>query len=197
MEEFDEIKNAWSALDDRLKKNEGLNDRLIKEILHQKSNKSLSKLFNYDTLGLIMCLLVLALLIYFFSSNKQFSMYQIIKWSSLGIITIGIITQLYQITLLSRINLHKEIKDNIRTVQQYKVFVKKSVMIEAIAGSLFCCMCGLALILQNAEIWKLIIIIISLFGLLPLLIFWQYKNVYKNNIKFIQDSLEELNELDE
>ena len=45
--ELEELKTTWSSLDERMKKQEGLNAVIIKEMLIAKSDRGLSRLINY------------------------------------------------------------------------------------------------------------------------------------------------------
>ena len=199
MMELDEIKTAWAAMDERLKKNEGLNERLIKEMLKQKSSKALKTLYNYEIFGAITILLLFPFLIYAFPQLIKLSvMHQIIIYSALGIAFLAAIYQAYSIILISKVNLQKQIKENIRLIQQYKVYLRKGTIISTVVVSLFLLLCLAVLFLQNnVETWRWAIVIVFIFGIWPLGVYWQYKKIYKANIQSIIDSLEELKDLEE
>ena len=42
---LEELKQTWSALDERLKKNNSLNERIIWEMLERKADKALKKFY--------------------------------------------------------------------------------------------------------------------------------------------------------
>ena len=195
--ELDEMKIAWIALDERLKKNEKLNEKVIKEMLLQKSTKSLKKLANYEIFGTILTLLVLPLIIYVLSLAKTVTL-KILIYSALGILVLVIISQLYKLVLISKINLQKEIKENIKLVQRYNIYIKRETIIGVIVVSLFLLACIVVLLLSgNKEPWKWTTVIISIFGIWPLGMYWQYKKVYKANIQSVLESLDELKELEQ
>ena len=198
MMELDEIKKAWSDLDNRLAQNEGLNQRLIKEMLLQKSSKSLSKLFNYEIFGVIVTLLLLPLLIHAVPLFKSTSIiHVIIIYFALGIAALSLISQLYSTALVRKIDLQKGIKENLSIVQRYKIYTKKVTIASIVITSFYLCLCIFALSLQKVEAWLWAFTIILIFGVFPLLVYWQYTKVYMTNIKSIQDSLEELKDLEE
>ena len=198
MMELDEIKTAWAAMDERLKKNEGLNERLIKEMLKQKSSKALKTLYNYEMFGAIATLLVLPFIIYAFPQFiKSSVMHQIIIYSALGIILICIISQLYKLILISKTDLQKKVKENVAIIQRYNIYIKKETIIGTIAAFVYI-FCVLGTMLQSEmETWRWATVLIIIFGVFPLGIYWQYKKVYKANIQSIIDSLEELKDLEE
>ena len=199
MMELDEIKSAWTAMDERLKKNEGLNERLIKEILMQKSSKSLKKLYNYEMFGTITMLIVLPILIYIFTQFKQSTLHQFMTYPALGIFFIGMISQLYKLILLFKIDLQKKVKENIAIIQRYNVYIKMETIIGIIVTSIFLLgtIIGVLLLQYKMETWRWAGIIVSIFGIFPLGVYWQYKKVYKANIQSILNSLEELKDLEE
>ena len=195
--ELDEMKSAWIALDERLKKNEGLNDRVIKEMLMQKSAKSLKKLSNYEMFGMILTLLIMPYIIYVLSFAKTVTL-KILIYSALGILVLVIISQLYKIVLISKINIQEEIKENIKLVQRYNIYIKRETFVGVIVVSLFLLACIVVLLLSgNKEPWRWTTVIVFIFGIWPLGVYWQYKKVYKANIESILDSLAELKELEQ
>ena len=199
MMELDEIKSAWTAMDERLKKNEGLNERIIKEMLARKSNKSLKNLYNFLMIGAIITLLILPLCIYMFPQFKQSMLHQFMIYSALGIVALGAISQLYKIILISKINLQKEIKENMKLMQQYNIYIKKETIIATIVVSILLlgCITGVLLLQYNIEAWRWGFVIVIVFGIWPLGMYWQYKKFYKTNIRSILNSLEELKDLEE
>lgn len=198
MMELDEMKSAWTAMDERLKKNEGLHERLIEEMLMQKSSRSLIKLSNYEMFGVVLCFLLLLLLIYVLPLLRQTLILHIIIYSALGIGFLCIISQLYKLILISKIDLQKKIKENIAIIQRYNIYIKKETIIATIVISVFLFVCVFDLLLQqNVEFWRWTLVLVSVFGIWPLGMYWQYKKIYKANIQSILDSLEELKDLEE
>jgi hypothetical protein len=194
--ELDEMKIAWIALDERLKKNEELNEKVIKEMLMQKSTKSLKKLANYEIFGMILTLLIMPFIIYMLSLAKTITL-KTIFYSALGMLVLATISQLYKIVLISKINIQKEIKENIKFVQRYNIYIKRETFVSVIVASLFLIACIVALLLLGyKEPWRWTAVIISIFGIWPLGMYWQYK-VYKANIQSVLESLDELKELEQ
>ena len=200
MMELDEIKSAWTSMDERLKKSEGLNERTIKEMLMQKSSKSLRKLSNYEIFSTITTFLLLPLLVHAFPVLIKLSvMHQFIIYFALGIAILATINQVYSMIFISKIDLHKEITENIKRIQQYKVYNRRGTIISTIVVSLFLLACLIAILLlpNKMEPWRWALVLIAVFGVWPLGVYWQYKKIYKANIQSILDSMEELKDLEE
>ena len=196
--ELDEIKSAWTAMDERLKKNEGLHERLIKEMLMQKSSKSLRKLSNYEMFGIICGFLLFPLLLYLLPSFKQTLIHQIEIHSALGFVFLCVISQLYKLILILKIDLQKKIKENIAITQRYNIYIKRETIVGTVVVSIFLFVCVFGLLLQqNVESWRWTFVLVAVFGVWPLGVYWQYKKIYKANIQSILDSLDELKDLEE
>ena len=102
--DMNQIKENWLLLDNRLKKTEGLNDRIIKEILVQKSDKSFNRLFNFELFNTAICLIMTPFIFYVLSLIPP-HIFHSIKFYVLGFISLLLICislgfQLYKINLL-------------------------------------------------------------------------------------------------
>ena len=198
MMELDEIKNAWTKMDERLKKNEGLNERLIKEMLMQKSKKSLNRLLGFEIYGTISTLFAFPFLLFMFNNKVvHTTMMDINFYIAFAMIIIGIGFQMYKTILLININLSESICDSIKSIQEYNLATKRKMLYAAIVGPIFFVSLILGILsYQNVEVWDLsiiiVVVIVSIFSS-----YWQYKKVYKANIQSILDSLEELKDLEE
>ena len=197
MMELDQIRENWSLLDSRLKKAEGLNNRIIKEMLLQKSGKSLNKLFSLELAGIAICLLMTPFLFFMFSLLPHTTLYIVLKYYGLVFICLSFTFQLHKISLLRQINLQENIIQNIKFLQRYNIFIGREKIIMIITTYLLMCMIAIILLsFKNVEIWRWIVIIFTVIGVIPLLVYWQYGRFYKSHIRSIRDSLEELNDLE-
>ena len=198
MMELDEIKNAWTAMDERLKKNEGLNERMIKEMLMQKSKKSLNRLIVVEIYSTIFMLFVFPFLLFVFNNKiVHTTLIDINFYIAFAMIIIGIGPQMYKTILLININLSKSICDSIKSIQKYNLITKRKILYAAIIGPIFFASLILGILsYKNVEVWNLsfiiVVVIVSVFSS-----YWQYKKVYKANIQSILESLEELKDLEE
>ena len=195
--ELDEFKNTWSALDKRLRKQEMLEETIIKEMLQSRSGKALSRLINYTYFGITVCLCAIALMVYRVTTVY----FGIFKTS---IFAIGIILLLiaacigiYNVVLLQKIDFTKSVNENIRLTQTYKIRVKKQLAFSyALAAFLIILAVIACVISPNMELWRWIII--SVFIVIGIIgACWEYKRIYRANTSTILDSLDKLKELEE
>ena len=185
-------------MDERLKKNEGLNERLIKEMLVKKSKKSLNTLIFFESYGTILMLFGLPFLLFVFNNKLvHTTMIDISFYIGIAMILIGIGPQIYKTILLINIDLSKGICDSLKRIQKYNLITKRKMLYSAIIAPIFFTSFVLGILsYKNVEIWNVsfisVVIVVSIFST-----YLQYKKVYKANIQSIIDSLEELKDLEE
>lgn len=204
--ELDELKNRWSTLDDRLKKQEILKENIIKKMMYEKADKSLNKLINYSIFGLVAYVGTTIFLIYILCSMRlSYTTEYLEKTSFLQIMLlvfiIGLIVSIIfgtmNFLLLSKINYSNPIRENIEYAQQYKIRSKKLILaVYAVFVPLFfILLVGMQLsgFLGTAQ-WTFIVFLIIAGTIYSI---WEYKRFYKKNIQIIHESLEELKDLEE
>ena len=198
--ELDELKNAWTSVDERLNKQEMLNTRIIQEILRDKSNKSLNKMMNTEVGSLVILLLVIPLCIWalnYFDFVKFFFP-KIIFISIIAVSIFGIISSCYTLKYyFMKIDFSKSVKDNMYYVNKFNNVYRKGKMINYFIITPVFSLLG---ILSYYELKVPFYLWIFLFVLLINGIgttYWIYKKVYDASIESIQKSLEELKELEE
>jgi hypothetical protein len=205
--ELEELKTAWTSVDERLKKQEVLNTEMVTEILRKKTNKSLKKLKIWDAIGYIVGLPLVIYVWYPLLRNLRFDSTHLILGGILTIImaimlaaTIGI--GVYGFKQLLKIDFANSIKENIRFVNEYWTLQKRANRVIYFATIPFVLLLFVVMVLSNSEdigtdiglFLVLIFFILLIFGLPAFLI---YKNVYRKNIQTIKKNLEELSELEE
>ena len=200
MMELDELKNAWTALDERLKENEMLNKRIVEKMLCEKSNKSLNKLMSVEFIGVLIALVAIPLCIGLYN----LSFYENILSAKVLFIVVfvasilTIIWTCYKLNyFLMKLDFSKSVGDNMYYINRYNVIIKK----EKIAGYFI-----VIPIFSLLSIWGYYELKVSfslwifLFVALTILIaitYWIYKKIYDANIQSIKKSLDELKELEE
>ncbi|MDH6304914.1 amino acid transporter [Parabacteroides sp. PF5-5] len=194
--ELEELKNNWSSLEEQLKKQSILNEKLIREIRQTKSGP-LSRLINYGYFGIVTCILCIFFLIYAYNL-QYFGLFKTTIFI-LGIL-LGfacIIIGIYNISHLKKIDFTKNVSENIRLVQLYKIRWKKQTTVICIFVTIIFIMAIIACLLSpNMENWRWIVIG-SAIPLGVILGYLEYKKMYKKNTNAILQSLEELKELEE
>lgn len=193
--ELEELKNAWTALDNRLKENETLKESIIKEMLHSKINKSLNRLIRFEMLGAILCFIGLPFLVFRFGYMKHTLFIDTTMYLAIALIFSGWITQSYKLWLLSKIDPNKPVSNNINFFHRYNLFIKREKMALCIYAPILYILIILVFVnLGRIELWRwAAVIAILVFTLL--MCYWQYKKIYDANIHSIMKSMEELKEL--
>lgn len=195
--ESDDLKNAWTALDDRLKKNELLNKRMVQDMLCTKSNKSLNKIANTEVFNVIVLLLAIPLCIWLL--NNRFEKFLFPKITFIfGIVVsiLGIILSVYTLKCyFMKIDFSKKVNDNIYYMNKYNIFYKKGKKINYfIIIPIFALLGMLSYYELNVpfHLWIFLLVALTI-GIA--MTFWIYKK-YDFNILSIKKNLEELKELE-
>ncbi len=197
MMELDELKNAWTALDDRLKKNEMLESRIIREMKQNKANKSLNRLICFEVFSLIILLVSLPIIIYVFNDfPEKLFIVQILKIYLIVFTLVSIIWYSYKLYGLMKINLLNKISNNIYHINNYTIQIKREkiwIIICSVPMALLAILCY-AQLKVPFNLW---IFMSCIFLITIVLCIWIYKKLYDSNIQSIKNSLEELKELEE
>ncbi|MDR3340634.1 MAG: hypothetical protein LBT25_11210 [Candidatus Symbiothrix sp.] len=195
--ELDELKNLWTSLDERLSKQEKMKESIIKEMIYSKSNKSVSRLLNYDVFSVTLSVLAIPVLVWLcYTSpwNKLLST-KLFLGTMFVLIAITLILEWIHIKYLMKIDFAKPVSHNSLYINKYNELIKK----EKIASIFIIAICSFFGIYLYASLhaniiwWSfLICMLIVSIGLT----YFTCKKIYKN-IASIQQSLEELKELEE
>lgn len=197
MMELDELRNTWSSLDERLKKQEALKENILKEILQSKSGKALNRLINYTYFGIVLSLLCIIPMVYTVTSTYFGVFKTSIFISIICLLLIAAIIGIYNVIHLHKIDFTKNISDNIRLTKVYEIRVKKQIIPIYIAAVIIVILGIIAGIQSpNMELWRWITLLVCL-GVGIVGGFWEYKKMYRANVESILKSLDELKELEE
>ena len=200
MMDLDELKTAWTSIDERLKENEMISKRMVQEMLNGKSNKSLNKLINIEVFNIITLLLAIPLCIWMltFSHLKIFFFPKVLFVVVIAVSIFAIIYGSYALKkYLLKIDFFKSVKENMYYVNNFIIYYKRSKMINYIVVIPVFSLLG---VLSYYELKVPFYLWIFLFVMLIIAIagtYWTYKRIYDKNILSIQKSLEELSELEE
>lgn len=195
--EFEEMKNMWQSLDERLSKQELVKDNILKEIIRAKVTKGLGQLMNYTYFGLILGVLAIGLLSYklydvHFGLFKTFIFFIIIAF-----LFTGIIAAIGNLLILHKIDYTKDMSNNIKYIQRYKIRANKQRIASYCIGIAIIALTVIACILSpKMELWRWLLIGLAAVAC-AIACIWEYKRVYKENISSIIESLDKLKELEE
>ena len=195
--EIDNLKGTWSSLDERLKKQEVLNENIIKEILKSKSGKALNQVVNYTYFGIVISFLIFIPLVYRLATT-DFGLFKTsIFGGALLFLLLMAITGISNVVLLHKIDLLHDVSHNISLVQRYKIRIKKQLFASYAFGVIFICFAVIACIMSpDMELWRWIVIgVFVIVGAVGA--YWEYKRMYNNNLDTILKSLDELKALNE
>lgn len=198
--ELDKLKEIWTSLDNRMQQQEVLKTTLIKEMLISKSDKALSRLINYNYLGLILGFICIPFLIWIGTLPGAFSIVKNIFIPIMIILlVINIVISIIQLIKLHKIDLSHTVNQNIHIVHKLNIFNKRYYLTStAIAFLLVFIFIFILFISYSTYIaywrWGICITAISV-GIIFCV--WEYKRIYRRNFNSILKSLEELKELEE
>lgn len=192
--ELEELKNAWLALGEKLDQKEKLSDIIIRDMYQTKVKKSVNVLVGYEILTVVVCLLVLPLIAWLISTHT--SMLYICGISYWAIFALGAAFWSFKkATLLMKLDEVGNMKDNIKTINTYAVWINKEKLYY-----LFTIVIGVIPIFiiywlyAKPWLWVFLIAILVLGALVTI---WGYKRLYDRNIRTIQQNLNELKDLED
>lgn len=196
--ELNEIKQAWSALDTQLKGNNVFSDSSILKMAQGKAERSIKRLVRRSIIGIIILILLLPIIVY---STKLF-MDNSLFFGNLTMIVVGITCiielcwELYELSILKKINFSKNISSNIYHVNKYKVLVNQKyfAMIYFVVPVLFTLA---VLTYSEASATLPLWIFLGCMFLLLVFILWYSNKKYKKTHEKILASLDEIKELKE
>ena len=198
--ELENLKTAWTSVDERLEKKEILSSEMIKEMLKKKSSRSLKKMKIYHFLGLFVGLPLIIYVWYSIVSGLCFSN-TILTIAGILVIMCTIIlavalTILFYafIKYLLKIDFAENVKDNIWLVTKYGILYQK-------ANTVFLCISiPLVLLFVTAgylTAFYVSIILFVVFAIIVIPVYFLERKFLKKHIQAIKESLEELSELEE
>jgi hypothetical protein len=195
--ELDELKNAWTSLDERLNKQEKLKESIIREMLVAKLDKSLSRMINHGYVGIIVCLGIIPLFVWRMNQIYFGTFKTILFLLGITFAISGVILCIIELIKLYKIDFSKPVSNNIRLLQNHKIWLKRQNMGVYIVVSILIILAVIAgLLSPNMELWRWVgIAVFVCIGIAGA--FWEYKHFYGKNIASILKSLEALKELEE
>lgn len=197
--EIEDLKNTWLALDEKLGQNKGLNDRIIKDMLQTRSNKSMGCLVGYDIFGLCILIMVLPVIAYVWFNFDHITR---LASGSVFLIFMFVVILFFvfwtgtKIALLMKIDLSQEVMQNIRRANRYNILIKREKLISVFVLPVIAVFFFYLYLQVDAPIMAWITMT-CLFVVAVIFSIWSYKRIYDKNIKSILNSLQELKELED
>lgn len=198
--ELNELKNIWQELDQKIEKNNILNDKVIKDMLQTKGNKSISKLMAFEVLSLILLVAMIPVFLFLlaFFQNATSHLNYTIVFIKLMIIfcVLAVVWYGVKIYFLNKIEMRRSIKDNIYNITRYKLLLKREIQISFILYPIILGVCIYHFYTVKATV-LLWVLLICLWLVVLVFVIWFYKKVTQKHIKSINQSLDELKDLEE
>ena len=195
--EFDELKAAWTELDNRLKKNEELKESIILEIMKSKARKIVNQFIVWEMISVVALILCIPLIIYLFDkmSGRNWARDTAMLFS-LAICFVYPFWGVYKLHGLMKIDFLKNISNNILYVNKYRIqlgYDKKILYCFVLPVFVILGVVTYAVMKATLPLWTFLICILIV-GVL--VCYWSYKK-YDKNIDSILKSLDEIRELKE
>ncbi len=194
--ELNELTHAWNAWDTRLKKNELLGERIIREMLQQKTTRSLGQLIGWDAYGLFVAIAGIPFLIYMWMAKAPQTLLIgiMLGFALLGCV-IGLILRTYRMWQLQTVDPVGSVARNLACVQKFNVcYLREQVAERIIRPIVFAMIIAAGFSLGNRDVWAWTFVIACLAISIPVS-YLVNKHIYKANIRSILESLEELKDL--
>ncbi|MDR1454733.1 MAG: hypothetical protein LBJ01_03685 [Tannerella sp.] len=199
---MEELKSVWASIDGRLGKQEAIKENIIREMIRDRSNRSLGKLMNYEILCVAIYLIAIPLVVsqYYFKPLLRLTGLagNVFLWAMLAICVASLAWTLFKIVALMKVDFMKSVKANALLINRYRLWIQKEKLIGfavEIPAVVFIVVWLLVSIQANALQW--ITLVCALLLGIFLSFYTYYRGVYDRHIATIRRSLEELKELEE
>jgi len=124
--ELQELKNRWTSVDERLKKQEVLNTRIVEEMLKNKSKGALSKLINMYILCVAVAIIAIPIFVTSIFPFSGFSFgFALMVVAIVVCLSSGIESCFILRKYLMKIDFVKNIKDNMLLINKYNALAQK------------------------------------------------------------------------
>jgi len=196
--EMDELKNAWIALDNRLKRNEELKESIILEMMRSKAGKLVNRFIAWEIFQVVALILLIPVCIYWLDKfGGRYLAGDMTMYFGIAVCFFYSFWSVFKINGLMKIDLSKNVGNNILYMNRYNIQIKREKKIFWYCGWPAI---SILLVLSYASmkatltLWFFLIcaIIAGTLGS-----YWIYKRLYDKNIEVILKSLDEIKELKE
>jgi len=192
---LENLKSEWSAMNDRMERQEIFKEKFFCQMLNAKSDKSLSRLIKYEVINVIACLLLIPVCLYFMC-KEGFEMTRPVMIGSIVFLGMCVFWYSFKVLVLSKIDFTKTLKDNLLVINKYSIYIKyeKNFMYYILMPVAFVvCTIYYSILHTPLFVW----LSLSCIGIsLTIFTYYVYR-LYNKNVSTIQHNLEELRDLEE
>ena len=197
--DLDELKEAWTALDNKLKKNEELKESIILEMMKSKAGKLVNRLIILEIISVVVMLLSLPFCVFWLDRNGgKYLVGDILLCFLLILCLLYSFWGIFKIHGLMKFDFLKEIGSNILYINRYNIQIKREKKIFWIfiwPVMMILMLLHFIFMPITLPLW-LLILMISWLIIATLISYWSY-NKFNKNITSILRSLDEIKELKE
>jgi peptidoglycan/LPS O-acetylase OafA/YrhL len=196
--ELDNLKEAWTALDNRLKRNEELNESIILEMTKRKAKKSVNWFIALEMSSVVVLLLVAPFCIYSAEryGGKLWALDVFMRLVMPAICLVYVPWGVYKLHGLMKFDFAKNVGDNILCINRYNIQVKREMKVVTrflIPVLVIFAVYIYAIQKATLSLWTFLICAFIATGLFC---YWSYK-IYHKSLDSILRSLDEIRELKE
>ena len=195
--ELDNLKEAWAALDNRLKRSEELKESIILEMMRSKASKSVNRFITFEVISVVVLLFAIPLCVFVLERFRDSSLAGRITLFFLVVACLlNSLWGMYKIVGLMKFDLSKNVGNNIYWVNRYNLQIKrekKFSMYFLIPALVILAVLSYASMKASLPLWAFLICALT-GGIV--VNFFTYKKYYKD-IDSILKSLDEIKELKE
>ena len=192
---LENLKSEWSAMNDRMEKQEIFKEKMFYQILNTKSDKSLSRLVTYEVVSLIFSIIFIPVLFYMFN-NIRMEFVRTVLIGAFVILLISVVWYGIKVLVLLKIDFTKTLKNNLFYIGKYAIYIKYEKLIGYyLLMPLIIIICTFHYVKIHASLYWWVLMSCSLIAVIIFSIYLY--RLYNKNISTIQQNLEELRELEE
>ena len=122
--ELDEMKNMWQRHEQQLSHNRMLNEKIISNMLRDKSKNELQKMSNMELVGAALCG-ILILLFAMMAERMNTDVLLVCYVFALACILLSLTASVYKINFLSNTDLGKPVTETTNRMQRFRLFIVK------------------------------------------------------------------------
>ena len=195
--ELDDLKEAWAALDNRLKKNEKLNESIILEMIRSKVVKKVNRFIAWEVISFTVLILIIPFCIYLFDIlGGKYLAFDLYILFTAAISFVYTFWSVYKLHGLMKFDITKNIGNNILCMNRYNIQLKREKKILTyFVGPVFVALAVVMYASMKATL-PLWILLVCLIIIATLGNYWTYKK-YDKSIESVVRSLDEIRELKE
>jgi len=195
--ELDELKVAWTELDNRLKRNEELKESIILEMMKSKAGKLVNRFITGEMIAVVFLLLMIPLIIFELDKmgGKNWAM-DTTLFFTLAVCFVYPFWGIFKTHGLMKFDITKNVGNNILSMNRYRIQLnREKKFLYYFVGPVFVIL-GLSTYAVRKVTFSLWSLLICVFIAAGLITYWSYK-YYNKSIDSILKSLDEIRELKE